>query len=370
MIPFKYGLIVGKECFCGREELVKIVDELFISSQNVVVHGERRMGKSSLIAEVIRQNKKLKGIFVDFSMVKSESDVYQRLAKSVFSYDYKQSILKILVSGLSNLRPQLGIDPITQLPTVSIDTKMKYEDGSLEQILRTIEAINAKEKVVVVLDEFQDITKLKDSNVILAKLRAKIQFMTDVTFVYAGSVRNEMSYVFSSSNSPFFKSAFPITVESLQRDVFEKFLVAKFKKGKRVLSKELIDQIFSITQNITGDVQQLCEAIWTVSSYSDKLDINCLSDALNIIYAHEQSAYDRVIFDLTEFQTKVLVNVANIGGCEISSNAFLEEGGFTNPSSVKRAIDKLVKIEVLFRPLKEYKFVNPFFRMWLRKQFL
>ena len=39
-------------------------------------------------------------------------------------------------------------------------------------------------------------------------------------------------------------------------------------------------------------------------------------------------------------------------------------------SFVTKAIDKLVKTELLFQPLKEYKFVNPFFKMWLRKKFL
>ena len=268
------------------------------------------------------------------------------------------------------MRPQLGVDPITQLPTISLDTKVKAEEYSLDSILKIITEINKKEKVVIVLDEFQDIIKLKDSDIILAKLRAKIQFLTDLTFVYAGSDRNNMSSIFSESNSPFFKSALPINIDELDIKLFSRFIKNKFNKGKRDLTNKLLEEIFNITQNVTGDVQQLCEAIWSTSSYEESLDVHCLPLALDLIFSHEQKAYDRIMLELTEFQTRVLINIVKVGGEEINSNFFLESGGFTNPSSIKQAVNKLQNIEVLFRPGKEYKFVNPFFKMWLKNRFL
>ena len=52
-----------------------------------------------------------------------------------------------------------------------------------------------------------------------------------------------------------------------------------------------------------------------------------------------------------------------------SSNSFFEKNGFTNASSVKRSIDKLIKVKVLFNYKKEYKFANPFFKLWLLKNY-
>lgn len=370
MIPFKYGSIVKDDFFCGREDLLKRANELFISSQNVVFYGERRMGKTSLIVETIRRNKKLTAVFIDFMGVKSEDDVYKRMAKSLLSYSYKKSIFDILVKGFSSLRPQLGIDPITQLPTLSIDNKMKFEDNSLDTILKIIVAINKKEKVVIILDEFQEILKLKNSYEILSKLRGRIQHLTDITFVYAGSIRGQMELIFSDNKAPFFKSAIPILVDRLDEKVFIEFIIKRFKKGKRKLKRDLVENIFQTTGQVSGDVQQLCEAIWSTTSYGDELTNESLIDALELIFSHERMSYERIYSELTEFQSRVLLTIAKDSGKEIYSNAFLGSGGFTNSSSVKKAVDKLIKIEILFHVDKEYKFVNPFFKKWLVKFFI
>ena len=65
MIPFMYGTVVTKYFFCGREEVKVHMNELLLSSQNIVLHGERRIGKSSLVVEVLRRQKALTGIYVD-----------------------------------------------------------------------------------------------------------------------------------------------------------------------------------------------------------------------------------------------------------------------------------------------------------------
>ena len=370
MIPFKYGSVVKDDFFCGRQDLLKRADELFASSQNVVFYGERRMGKTSLIVETIRRNKKLTGVFIDFMGVKSEDDVYKRMARSLLSYNYKKSIFDILVKGFSSLRPQLGIDPITQMPTLSIDNKIKFEDNSLDTILKIIAAINKKEKVVIILDEFQEIIKINNSYEILSKLRGRIQHLTDITFVYAGSVRAQMELIFSDNKSPFFKSAIPILVDKLDENVFSEFIKKRFKKGKRKLSKELVTKLFKTTGQISGDVQQLCEAIWSTTSYGDELTSESLMNALELIFSHERMSYERIYSELTEFQSRVLLTIANYGGKEIYSNSFLGNGSFTNSSSVKKSVEKLIKIEVLFHSDKEYKFVNPFFKKWLVKRFI
>ena len=40
------------------------------------------------------------------------------------------------------------------------------------------------------------------------------------------------------------------------------------------------------------------------------------------------------------------------------------------PVAIKKAVDKLINIEVVFHPEKEYKFVNPSFKKWLAANFI
>ena len=41
-----------------------------------------------------------------------------------------------------------------------------------------------------------------------------------------------------------------------------RFVVARFKKGNRVIDEETAAELVRYADSVTGDVQQLCEAIW------------------------------------------------------------------------------------------------------------
>ena len=54
MNPFKYGETVNGENFCRRPELSRTLRGYVEAGQNVVIQGERRMGKTSLVLETVR----------------------------------------------------------------------------------------------------------------------------------------------------------------------------------------------------------------------------------------------------------------------------------------------------------------------------
>ena len=47
------------------------------------------------------------------------------------------------------------------------------------------------------------------------------------------------------------------------------------------------------------------------------------------------------------------------------STAFIQGVGITGPTSIKKALNRLVQLKVVYRHEGEYKFVNPFFKTWL-----
>ena len=46
-MPFRYGCVVDGEYFCPRPELERQLRNYAESGQNLVIQGERRMGKTS-----------------------------------------------------------------------------------------------------------------------------------------------------------------------------------------------------------------------------------------------------------------------------------------------------------------------------------
>ena len=134
---------------------------------------------------------------------------------------------------------------------------------------------------------------LEDSHEALALLRSKIQFQSGIPYIFIGSIRHKMDEIFSNSDSPFFKSAIPLTVEPLPYGEFSEFLKKKFAMGQREIGEEVLGNVFEIANNIPGDIQQLCEALWEVSSEKEIIGPDKLKKALELIFAREQKSYEK-----------------------------------------------------------------------------
>ena len=219
--------------------------------------------------------------------------------------------------------------------------------------------------LVVIFDEFQDTMNLADDHQALALLRSSIQFQTKIPYIFVGSIRHKMNEIFTDHESPFFKSAIPLTVNPLPFEIFSKFLKKKFASGNRKIANAMLEKVFAIANDIPGDIQQLCEALWEITAEKETIDANTLKSALELIFAREQKSYENYIGLLTNIQYRCLVAIAKQSGSGVYSVAFLKSAGFNNPSTVRRAITRLTQLNILFESEGAFQFMNPFFRAWL-----
>lgn len=367
MNPFKYGRVVFDDDFCARPDLEKNLKNHITSDQNVLLEGERRTGKTSLIYQTVRNLTKprLRLLYIDILEIKTVSDLCRRIINAIASLERQSGLTEKLFRSLAHLKPFMTFDPLTGSPSFSIDASVKLRPDHIEGLMDLIEGANKKKKLVVVFDEFQDILNLADASTALAVLRSKVQFHTGIPYIFAGSVRNKMDEIFNHPESAFFKSAVTLNVGELGRDLFGDFLREKFSLGKRTVSQTLLDRIFEIGQDVPGDVQQLCGAVWESTSYGDDIDERVVPAALELIYSRELKGYEISLSQLTGQQLRCLVGVAHMGGKSPLSTDFIAFTGINQPASVKKALNRLIKLKVIYRYRKEYRFINPFFKSWL-----
>ncbi len=365
MIPFKYGIVVAEDDFCGRKELIKQLGSLIASSQNTLIIGERRIGKTSLIYETVRRHKKIKPVFIDLLEIKTLYDLTKRIINAILSMEKESSLINRTLESLKSLRPKIGIDPVSNLPTVSLDPSVKLPPDSLEAVLDLIKDLRKKWEMVIIFDEFQDILNLKNAREVIPIMRSKIQYQKNITYIFAGSIRNQMENIFLKSDSPMFKSAIPINVGPIHEMEFSKFIKKKFLIGKRTIDDSVISKIFEMTDHVSGDIQQLCEALWSVTSSGGHIRDKDIDAAIKLIFSREEKSYQQLLTELTAIQQQCLTGLARIGGKNISSSHFLKETGIKQPSSAAKAVEKLIRAQIIFKIQNEYRFVNPFFREWL-----
>jgi AAA+ ATPase superfamily predicted ATPase len=162
MNAFKYGCSVDGENFCARPDLSKSLSTYVESGQNLVIQGERRIGKTSLVKETVSSMRGWSMLYADFMGVKSVTDVCNRVADALARFDSSDSFMRRIFAALVHLRPVATVDAMTGLPTISVDARASAAPSSVNTVMNAVEAHVKGRKACVVFDEFQDILDVKD----------------------------------------------------------------------------------------------------------------------------------------------------------------------------------------------------------------
>ena len=367
MNPFRYGCIVNGSHFCDRPELAGRLAEYVRSGQNLVIQGERRMGKSSLVTNTLAQMKGWRYVYADFMDVRSTADVCNQLADAMARFEAEDSIFKRTLSLLAHLRPTVTVDAMTGMPTITVDAQAAAGASSVTTALNALSELVRGGKTCVVLDEFQDILKVKDGSRVLALMRSRIQFLADTPFVFLGSARNDMLDIFLSPKSPFYKSATVFDVGTIDDAAFYDFIKKRFSTGRRQLPREEFDAILEFTNRTPGDVQEYCDAIWQVTEVRQRITPSVREQALQHVFAREGAAFSSFSRRLTDIQFRVARALSVCGGHHPLSGEFLREASVSNSATVKRALNALIADGLVCQLGGEYKFISPFFRDWIRR---
>ena len=368
MEAFKYGCIVDGENFCARPELSRQLANYISSGQNVVIQGERRIGKSSLVRAAISGMRGQRAVFADFMGVRSVTDVCNRIADALARFDSEDSLYRKTLALLSHLRPIVTVDAMTGQPTITVDAAASRNPASVNAAMDALAQHVKGRKVCIVFDEFQDILDVRDGEQIFALMRARIQCMPRTCFAFLGSARNSMLSIFLSPKSPFYKSAIVFDVGEIPDDDFYAFSKGRFAIGRRKIPRETFDRILDFVNRVPGDVQELCDAIWQVSAPGDTITVEMMMKGIDIVFARESGAYVTFVKPLTDIQLRVLRALATLGGEHPLSGEFLRLADVSTPTTIKRSLTSLAKAELIYDVGGGYKFVSPFFREWIRRR--
>ncbi len=365
--PFKYGCVVSGEYFCPRPDLERQLQEHALSGQNLVIQGARRMGKTSLITHAIGEMHGMHLIYIDLYAIKTLSDFCARVMKGISKATNEMSFIKKAVQLAFRLRPLIAVDPHDGSATISVDTRAAAEPDSLEAVMTTLEKMASDGKYCVVFDEFQDILNLENAQGILAEMRSTLQFQEHTPYFFSGSIRNAMMSIFDDMSSPFYKSALTLSVDAIDPVEFSRFIANRFEKGNRHIDSSVIAQILQFADGVSGDVQELCEALWETTGENEEITSNNFPKALELIFSRELGGYETVVERLTPSQSSVLKALAMQRTTQPYSSEFLSNIG-KSASTIHRVIEKMVSERVIFVKDGKYHFSNPFFREWLARR--
>ena len=162
-------------------------------------------------------------------------------------------------------------------------------------------------------------------------------------------------------------------VKSLElRDVLElglfffaDFIIKRFRKGGRIIDKTTAKTLISHADSVTGDVQELCEAIWETTDDDATISADDIPTSLELIFSREGEAYGAAIRSLTATQVSLLRALAATKLPRVFSEAFKESARITNTATIQKSLKRLAMKRLIYEYGGQYRFTNPFFREWL-----
>lgn len=372
--PFIYGqvLLPGRP-FCPRPELEAAVLQAANSRARIVLMGERRMGKSSLVEHTLGGTESLL-VPVDLRGLDSTDDFIDRLLLRLSTkLEDQRPLSKHLPAGfkealsfVSGLRVSLG--GVIELQTAPA----KVKASTVVQALQAVERASRWRPVVMFFDEFQEIVENLDERTarhLLGVLRSEIQRQSDVAYIFAGSARSSMLELFTAESSHFYQSATLLEVGPIPRADMGKFLRAQFARGQRELDDPALQAIFALAGDSPNDQQQLSYHLWTQSTPGAVGTVE-MRRAFTALMAEVSRRGELVLDETTPAQRRALFAIALRENEEFARDAFLRFAEFKGHSSLAAAVRPFLrgKNAVLEKRGSRIRYRERFMRLWILLQ--
>lgn len=341
--PFSYSDYVTGEAFCNREKEQKDLNYFARNSQNVLLYSHRRMGKTSLVHQVIRTLKKakpiVKSVYIDLYGSLDENDFIDAVLTGVMQIESK---IERVLKQVAGLKVTGSIDPVTSLPTLSASIKPREKPEYLEKALGILVSYSKKQKLLVVFDEFQEVAKYSEEG-FEKRLRKIIQGHRNISYIFSGSQKHILIEMFDSAKRAFYKMARSYPLKNIEIQHYIDWAQQLFKKKGVKIDKEIISDIVERCDYQPIYIQQFLFDLWR----SDTVNLAVLDKIEKSIISNQKAQFI-ILWDLlTQNQKKAMRLLAATGGEGIYAAEQLQRVGFNSGSVLQRAIVSLVEKEIL-----------------------
>jgi Predicted ATPase (AAA+ superfamily) len=371
--PFIFGKIATEKNFTDREVETSCLVQNFTSLINTIIISPRRWGKSSLVNKAAKlateQDDKLRICNIDLFNVRNEEHFYALLAQKVISATsskFEESITNAKIF-LSHLVPKIAIG--TELNNeISIDFDWEEVKKNPDEILNLAEKIAKKKglKIVICIDEFQNIAEFTEPDYFQKKLRSHWQQHQNVAYCLYGSKRHMMLEVFTNSSKPFYKFGNLMFLNKISTTHLVEFFNNRFADTGKTISNAASLLIAELVDNHPYYAQQLAQQAWLRTK--NKCTEEIVKEAHTALVEQLSLLFVTITETLTTQQLNYLkALLANEKS--ISSTEVMHRYRISSPTSIARSKATLIKNDILDYNAGKISFQDPIYAYWLKNQY-
>jgi AAA+ ATPase superfamily predicted ATPase len=372
--PFRYGQIASGEYFADRERETEQLVADALAGQNTVIISPRRYGKTSVALRARDRLVRRKALvaYADLFRATSKQRLIDELGTALYrglgSAMDRGRATALDLFRLLPLQPKLttGKDgtPAVEFSPLVLP---QDQDRAIEQLLMLPQSFAAerKRRVVVMLDEFQEVVGVDAQ--LPALLRSVIQTQQDVAYVFLGSQQHLMTQVFTDRNQPLYRSARPLALGPIAAPELRRYIRARCESTEVWIEDAAIEHVLEITAGHPHDTQELCHFVWEVGARDHVLVTSSVVDeALRRVIAAEDAHYTTLWDSLTRPQRLLVLALAHEPGKGMYAEAYRLRNQLGSVGTVQKSLRVLLRRDVVTgSSVHGYSVPDAFLRAWM-----
>lgn len=370
---FVFGVSVSDYNFIGRKEEIRRLKMNFEEGINTILISPRRWGKTSLVRKVceVVDRKKVIPVFVDIFKCKTEYEFYNALAEAVLKQTASKAELWMdnARDFIARLSPKVSFSPEPN-SEFALSLGISPKTHAPEEILSLAEEIAQKKqkRIVVCIDEFQQIGEMADSVSIQKRLRSVWQHQRLTSYCLFGSKKHTMMNVFQKRNMPLYQFGDFKFLDKISTETWVEYIVQHFKDRQRTISAEQAAKICQLVDNYSSYVQQLSWLVFSLIDEGQVVTDEHLKQGVKDLLNSQEQLFMQQIEPLTAYQMNFLRCILSGHHDDFGETAVREEFQLGSVSNITRLKTALVDKDIVEMSGKRYYITDPVFALWFRSR--
>lgn len=367
---FPFGRPAGAGDIVDREGFIREVVQRLNDGHSVILAGPRRIGKSSVAGEVLRRLRQ-EGAYtaaVDLFHVTGVEEFAVKLFRAVLENrtgPYHQTI-----RALRGLKEWLSrADFRAKIHDLELGFALGGTDPDPEEMLETAVdtaerlAVRDNRRMVVLLDEFQEIDRL-GGEPLLKRLRALFQQQQNTVYLFLGSQTALMRTIFGDQRRAFYRFATLLHLPTIPGSAWEEYITQRLAERGIGITKPAIRLLLEETGGHPYCVMAVAYNAYLFARLQGATEVT----GDTVMYAYEQT-----LDHLDEFYNVQWAEIRRVRHADAVLRTIVEGGQpYALPapnSAISKALQYLTKISILTKgdARGEYHLVEPMFGDWVRR---
>lgn len=373
--PFVFGKVAVDEYFIDRRDEIESLKANFIFGTNTILISPRRWGKSSLVSmatkEVLEKEKSIKIVHLDMFNVRTEEEFYKALSEKVLSA--VSSKFDELVSNtkkfMKQWAPKISISPEAQQEfSFGLDwEEVKKQADEILDLAETI-AIEKNIKLIICIDEFQNLSFFDDPLAFQKKARSHWQQHQSTSYCLYGSKRHMLLDVFTSPSMPFYKFGSLMFLQKIPSVYWKVYIQKRFSLSGKKITKRQSGNIADLVQNHPYYVQQLAQLCWLMTK--NKVEDKVIALAIESLVLQLSLLFQSMTETLSTGQIHYLKAVLN-NESRLSSKKVIDTYKLGSSANVARIKKALISKEIIDDQQQggTIELLDPVFSIWLKTHY-